>query len=636
MATPVFVSHSSRDLKSVRALVEALEARGIGCWLSERDIAAGDNYGDSIVDAIEKASAMVLVFSANADNSDEIKKEIALASQRRITVVPVRIADVTPSKMFRYELATRNWIDLFPDREEGLARLADRLASILALTQNAPPPAPAKKPRPQLAYGLAAAAGLAVVAALAWYAMRPLAPTPPVAAAPTPLASPAPAPSLAAATPTPSAAPSVAAALAPIASPSVVVTPSPLATASPAPTLAAASPQPSAAAVTPTPAATPTAFASSSPTPVPPAPSPIVAVTAAPTAPATPASSLVAATASPSADPVAPAAAAPTPAPSPTLAALAQPAPAPTEAAAPTPAPAAFVPAAPVAPQTPAAGPGALAAKSAAVPIGPAPNVAAGDPGGETFRECEDCPTMVVIPAGKAMLGSPPGEPGRKTGEVAPHEVDIARPFAVARHATTFDEWDACIADGGCNARRPGDYGFGRKNRPVILVSWNDAEAYVDWLKRKTGAPYRLLSEAEWEYAARGCASLKCPYSAFWFGSIRPELAVYDSRFAYDGSPKANAALKTAPADSGAPNPFGLYNMLGNVRQWAADCWNATPPAARSDGAPLLSGDCDERATRGGSWSDQPGDLRAAARSWESIDERSPYIGFRVGRTLTP
>jgi formylglycine-generating enzyme required for sulfatase activity len=603
MATPVFISHSSRDLKPVRALVEALEARGIGCWLSERDIAAGDNYGDSIVDAIEKASAMVLVFSVNADNSDEIKKEIALASQRRITVVPVRIAEVTPSKMFRYELATRNWIDLFPNREEGLAKLADRLASILALAPIAPMPAPTQRPRPKLAYGLAAAATLAVVAALAWYATRPLTPmpTPPVAAAPTPL--PAASPTLAVATPAPSPASPVAAAPTPLPSTS--------------PTLAAATPAPS-----------PTPPVVTSPTPLHASPTLSVS-TPAPSAAATPAPSLEPATAKPSPIPLAPAPLAPPTPASPTVVALDPPAPSAPQATEPASVPAAFIPAAP---QTPAT----LPAKPAAVPIGPAPSVAAGDPGGEIFRECDDCPTMVVIPAGKAMLGSPPGEPGRKTGEVAPHEVDIARPFAVARHATTFDEWDACIADGGCNARRPGDYGFGRKNRPVILVSWNDAEAYVDWVKRKTGAPYRLLSEAEWEYAARGCTSPKCPYAAFWFGSIRPELAVYDSRFAYDGSPKANAALKTAPADSGAPNPFGLYNMLGNVRQWAADCWNATPPATRSDGAPLLSGDCDERATRGGSWSDQPGDLRAAARSWESADERSPYIGFRVARTLTP
>ncbi len=179
MTAPVFVSHSSRDLKPVRALVDALEKRGVACWISERDIAAGDNYGDSIVDAIEKAGAMVLVFSGAANDSDEIKKEVALASQRRITVVPVRIEDVAPSKAFRYELATRNWIDIFPDWDAGVAKLGERLAAILAL-----PPDERKDAGPDAragaagapnaaAYGLGAVVALAVVAAGIWFALRP-------------------------------------------------------------------------------------------------------------------------------------------------------------------------------------------------------------------------------------------------------------------------------------------------------------------------------------------------------------------------------------------------------------------------------------------------------------------------------
>ena len=158
----------------------------------------------------------------------------------------------------------------------------------------------------------------------------------------------------------------------------------------------------------------------------------------------------------------------------------------------------------------------------------------------------------------------------------------------------------------------------------------------MDWLKRKTGQPYRLLSESEWEYAARGCRTLKCAYAPFWFGAIKPELAVYDSRRSYDGSPKAAALLKTAPVDNGSPNPFGLYNMLGNVRQWTQDCWNPTPAASPSNGAPVLSGDCTARATRGGSWADDPAKLRASARDYESVDEGSERIGFRVARDLAP
>ncbi|MGD0561566.1 MAG: SUMF1/EgtB/PvdO family nonheme iron enzyme [Roseiarcus sp.] len=537
MTAPVFVSHSSRDLKPVRALVDALEAHGIACWISERDIAAGDNYGDSIVDAIEKASAMVLVFSGAANDSDEIKKEVALASQRRITLVPVRIEDATPSKAFRYELATRNWIDVFPDWDAGVAKLSERLAAILALPPSeratpAPTPTPAPPRSNAAAYGLGAVVALAVVAGGVWFATRP---------APVP-------------TPVPT-----------------IATPTLSPTASPSPTATA------------TGAANGTTSASTT----------IVAtIVASPTA-----------TASPSPGPTQ------TESPVPSLA--------------PTP-----VVTAGVAP--PAAKPAAV------VPVGPPPALAAGDPGGEVFKECDECPEMVVVPAGKAMLGSPSGEPGRRPDEMTPHQVEIAAPLAVGRYAVTFKEWDACFAEGGCGHRSLGDLDFGRDRRPVLFATWNEAQLYVDWLKRKTGQPYRLLSEAEWEYAARGCTSLKCPYAPFWFGAITPEIAVYNWRDSYQGSPKSSAPLKTAPVDSGPPNPFGLYNILGNVRQWTLDCWSAAPASAASNGAPVVSGDCSARATRGGSWADKPVELRAAARSWETVDEGSEKIGFRVARPLAP
>jgi len=242
---------------------------------------------------------------------------------------------------------------------------------------------------------------------------------------------------------------------------------------------------------------------------------------------------------------------------------------------------------------------------------------------------------MVVVPRGSALIGSPSGEPGRQANEATPHEVDIAKPFAVGRFAISFAEWDACVASGGCDAWRPGDFDMGRGRKPVIFVSFDNANAYLSWLRRKTGKDYRLLSEAEWEYAARGCANPKCPAQPFWFGQISPEVAVYDWRYSYGGSPRAEEAPKTAPVDFGQPNPFGLYNMLGNVRQWTADCWTPKPSSARSDGAAVTTGDCGERVTRGGAWSDKPQALRAAARSSGLSDEQSPQIGFRVARTLS-
>ena len=150
MAGPVFISHSSRDVKIARDICDAIERRGMTCWISGRDVGPGDNFGDAIVEAIERAKVMVLVFSTNANNSEEIKKEIALASQHRVTVIPVRVEDITPSAAFRYELATRQWIDMFVDWDQALKRLIDRIASIQALAAPeaiAPPPPPIPLPR---------------------------------------------------------------------------------------------------------------------------------------------------------------------------------------------------------------------------------------------------------------------------------------------------------------------------------------------------------------------------------------------------------------------------------------------------------------------------------------------------------
>jgi len=246
---------------------------------------------------------------------------------------------------------------------------------------------------------------------------------------------------------------------------------------------------------------------------------------------------------------------------------------------------------------------------------------------------------MMVVPAGQALLGSPSGEPGRDNhSEFDPHAVEFVRPFAIGRYDVTFGEWDACVADGGCGARRPGDMDFGRGRRPVIFVSWNDAQSYIAWLKLKTHQAYRLPSEAEWEYAARGCARRDCEAKPFWFGEITPENAVYDWRFSYRNSPKAfDAGGQTEPVDRGSANPFGLFNVLGDVRQWTLDCWLLPPPAPPNDGAPLLKGDCSERVTRGGSWKEKPAALRAAARSWGSTNDRTqPNVGFRVARDLLP
>jgi len=135
---------------------------------------------------------------------------------------------------------------------------------------------------------------------------------------------------------------------------------------------------------------------------------------------------------------------------------------------------------------------------------------------GDAFKECaKDCPTMVVIPAGEFMMGSPASERGRYAIEGPRHKVTIARPFAVSKLDVTFADWDACVAVGGCPKEYPAnDFGWGRGEWPVIHVSWDDAKAYAAWISKMTGKTYRLLTEAEWEYAARGCSNA-CPSTTF-------------------------------------------------------------------------------------------------------------------------
>jgi formylglycine-generating enzyme required for sulfatase activity len=253
----------------------------------------------------------------------------------------------------------------------------------------------------------------------------------------------------------------------------------------------------------------------------------------------------------------------------------------------------------------------------------------------DRFKECENCPEMVTVAAGAFVMGSPATERAREAGEGPQQQVLFENRFAVGRTEVSFEEWDACAAEGGCNAFRPGDYGWGRGKRPVINVSWNDAQAYVKWLSEKTGAPYRLLSESEREYVTRGCTSAACPSTPFWFGAeISPDRANYDWRFSYAGSPKAQPARRTVATDASEPNLFGLLHVHGNVREWVEDCWNANLSGLPRNGAARNTGDCTSHVVRGGSWADEPKDLRSAKRSWELATERRAEIGFRVARSL--
>src|SRR5262245_46899636 len=240
---------------------------------------------------------------------------------------------------------------------------------------------------------------------------------------------------------------------------------------------------------------------------------------------------------------------------------------------------------------------------------------------GDSFRECNECPEMVVVPAGSFMMGSPPGEAGHDPSEGPQHRVTIATPFAVGKFEVTFAEWDACVAADGCKLR-PNDQGWGRGRTPAINVPWNDITiVYLPWLSRKVGKTYRLLTEAEWEYAARaGSTTMR-----YGFG---------------DAITKAQAqyfASRPVEVGSFAANRFGLHDMHGNVSEWVQDCWNGSYDGARSDGSGWnKSGECRNRARRGGSWSDPPEALRSAARGANSSVFRGSNLGFRVARRLTP
>ncbi len=237
-------------------------------------------------------------------------------------------------------------------------------------------------------------------------------------------------------------------------------------------------------------------------------------------------------------------------------------------------------------------------------------------------------PEMVVIPAGSFRMGCVSGQDCRDA-ELPVHEVTIPEAFAVSRYEVTFAEWDACVVGGGCGGYSPDDRGWGRGTRPVINVSWDDAQAYVSWLSTQTGEPYRLLSEAEWEYVAR--AGSETAYS--WgdaIGTNRANCGDY-------GPPDtcADQWEYTAPVGSFAANAFGVHDMHGNVGEWVEDCWHRSYAGAPTDGSAWLSRDC-LRVLRGGSWFNHPRSLRSADRNRITSGNRDISLGFRVARTLTP
>jgi len=250
------------------------------------------------------------------------------------------------------------------------------------------------------------------------------------------------------------------------------------------------------------------------------------------------------------------------------------------------------------------------------------------------FKECELCPGMVVIPPGHFIMGASESEPGSTPDERSQHEVNILQPFSVGRFPVTFSEWDACVVARGCSYQ-PSDQSWGRGRQPVINILWDDAKEYVAWLSRTTGRTYRLLSEAEREYVARAGTT-----TAYWWGDVfLPTLANSDA-----GTPQQPSSsiadlqpaitARAVPVQSFAPNPWGLYQVHGNVYDWVEDCWNDDYNGAPSDGSAWLSESCSGHVLRGGAFSRKPQAARSAARIWSGSSNRLVYMSVRIARTL--
>jgi formylglycine-generating enzyme required for sulfatase activity len=246
---------------------------------------------------------------------------------------------------------------------------------------------------------------------------------------------------------------------------------------------------------------------------------------------------------------------------------------------------------------------------------------------GQSFRDrlangvpCTVCPEMMIVPAGTFTMGSPPSEPGRfDSEEQVP--VTITRPFAVGKFAVTFDQWDACVADGGCNGHKPDDKGWGRGNRPVINVNWNDAKAFAEWLSLKTGMAYRLLSEAEHEYVTRAGTT-----TPFWRGSsISPNKANYNGDYTYVGGPKGEYRGRTGSTISRqTPGAFSTFTATcGSGRKTVGMTATKATPGMGAPERPVT--------VIGMSY---PKYLRAAFRFGIIAGTRGGLFGFRLARTL--
>lgn len=257
----------------------------------------------------------------------------------------------------------------------------------------------------------------------------------------------------------------------------------------------------------------------------------------------------------------------------------------------------------------------------------------------DEIRDCDACPAMVSIAPGTFNMGAPDTERNRDDDEGPIHEVVIGRNFAIAKFETSWLEWEACVDDGACvtpsGHSMPEGSSWGKDTRPVINVSWNDVQTYLDWISEKTGRVYRLPSEAEWEYAARAGVQARYqhgddPKTLCRVGNGADLATNFNNRNdCYD-----RIGRETAPVGSYEANPLGLFDLIGNVWEWTQDCWNSSYESAPATGDAWDTGDCTQGVIRGGSWGSYPHNLRFATRQGLDRTYRGHEVGFRIATDL--
>ncbi|MGV3590744.1 MAG: formylglycine-generating enzyme family protein [Gammaproteobacteria bacterium] len=278
----------------------------------------------------------------------------------------------------------------------------------------------------------------------------------------------------------------------------------------------------------------------------------------------------------------------------------------------------------------------------AAEPAVPAP--------GDTFSECRNCPTMIVIDKGEFLMGAPADEPNRDVDEPQ-HPVTIARRFALATTPVTWNQWEACVRDNWCagaeidealklnvdGTPNPNYRDYGRGTRPAVGMSWFDAQRFVGWLNWKTGEDdaYRLPSEAEWEYAARAGTTTAYPWGSeidYDYGNFGQR----DTGLAGYAEGRDVWVDETSPVASFPPNAWGLYDMHGNIFEWVQDCFEPDFAHAPTDGSASTEGNCANRVFRSGTFTSNPYMQRSARRGapYPSTTRGRNYLGFRVAKTL--